>query len=223
MSRNLSTAIIDELAGLEMFPFLLLDLTDGTTDYKYTTLDVPIYITASGTTASGTYQPKGFKFESINSTVSNVMDDCTLRIDDLDDVLKAAFVGGVIRGQTASVHVGLIDSNEDVIGTVLLFTGEVDSFTIDELELRLVIGSIFTKWAHQAYNKHSSSCRWKVFKGVECAYAGAETWCDRSNTRCIVLNNEANFGGFKWLPSIENKKFQWGPNQTEYEYLVKHG
>lgn len=220
MSRNLSTAIIDELSALEMFPFFTLDLTDGETEYKYTTLDVPIYITASGTTASGTYLPKGFKFESINSTLSNIMDDATLRIDDLDDVLKAAFVGGVIRGQTASVHVGLLDSDGEVIGTVLLFTGEVDSFTIDESEIRLVIGSIFTKWSHQAFNKHSSSCRWKVFRGVECTYSGIETWCDRSNTRCTVLTNTANFGGFKWLPSIENKKFQWGPNQTEAQYLA---
>lgn len=222
MPKNLDATIIDELAGLSMFPFFTLDLTDGTNEYKYSTLDIPIHLTASGTTTiSGTYLPKGFIFESINSTLSNVMDDATIRIDDLDDVLKSVFVGGSIKGKAASVHIGLIDSNEDVIGTVLLFTGEVDSFTLDESELRLVIGSVFTKWSHQTYNKHSSSCRWKVFKGVECAYGGAETWCDRSYTRCGVLANTANFGGFRWLPSIENKKFQWGPNQTEATYLAK--
>ena len=38
-------------------------------------------------------------------------------------------------------------------------------------------------------------CRWK-FKSTECGYAGAETTCDKSLTRCRVLANRARFGGF---------------------------
>jgi len=103
----------------------------------------------------------------------------------------------------------------NILGTVLMFTGEVDSFELDESEVRMVIGSRFTRWGNQAYNKHSSSCRWKVFKGDECGYAGGQTWCDRSYTRCVVLGATATFGGFRFLPSIENKKIWWGPNPTQ--------
>jgi len=231
MARGLSQDILDELAAEQMFPFFALDFTDGSSDYKYTTLDVPIDLTNCGTTASGLYQPRGFEFESINYTLSNVMDDCTLKIDNLDQVLTSIFVPGTVEEKTASVYMGLITTSgttSEVLGTVLMFTGEVDSFELDETEVRLVIGSIFTRWGHESYSKHSSSCRWKVFNGtpgavgVECAYSGPETHCDRSHTRCVELSNTANFGGFRWLPSIENKKFQWGPNQTEAEYIARH-
>lgn len=170
-----------------------------TSSYKYSLNDGP-------------YESRGFEFESINYTLSNVMDDCTLRIDNLDSVLTSIFVGGNVEEKTASVYLGLINTaSGGILGTVLMFTGEVDSFEIDETELRLVIGSIFTRWSQQAFSKHSSSCRWKVFKGTKCGYSGTENECDKSYTRCLSLSNSANFGGFRWLPSIENKKIWWGP------------
>ena len=216
MARGLNQTLIDELSGMEMFPFFCLVFTDGDNTYKFTTLDVPITLTNNPT---GTFQPRGFDFESINYTLSNVMDDCTLRIDNLDSVLTSIFVGGTVEEKEASVYLGLIntaaDATSEVLATVLLFTGEVDSFELDETELRLVIGSIFTRWSNKAFNKHSSSCRWKVFKGIECKYSGDQTWCDRSYTRCVALANTANFGGFRFLPSIENKKIWWGPTPSE--------
>lgn len=169
----------------------------------------------------GNYDPRGFEFESINYTLSNVMDDCTLRIDNLDSVLTSIFVDGTIEGETASVYLGLLDTDDSVLGTVLIFTGEVDSFDLDESEVRLVIGSIFTRWAQESYNSHPSSCRWKVFKGDECVYSGAVATCDRRYVTCQALGNTANFGGFRWLPSIENKKIQWGPTSTEAAYIAK--
>jgi len=45
MARGLSETITDALSGLQLFPFFCLDFTDGTNDYKYTTLDVPIKLT----------------------------------------------------------------------------------------------------------------------------------------------------------------------------------
>jgi len=216
MARGLNQTIKDALSGLQLFPFFCLDFTDGVSDYKYTTLDVPITLDVSGG-PDGDYISRGFEFESINYTLSNVMDDCTLRIDNLDSVLTSIFVGGTVEEKEASVYLGLMDTDDTVLGTVLMFTGEVDSFELDESEVRLVIGSRFSRWGHQAYNKHSASCRWKVFKGTECGYSGGQTWCDRSYTRCVTLANTANFGGFRFLPSIENKRVWWGPNPDERE------
>jgi len=226
MARGISQEMLDELAAEQMFPFYAFEFSDGSTDYKYTTLDVPINLTDTGTGVSGTYIPIGFEFESINYTLSNVMDDCTLSIDNLDDVLTSAFVGGDIRGNEASVYAGLITTSgtiNTVLGTLLMFTGEIDSYDFDDSDIRLVIGSIFTRWGHESYSGHPSSCRYKVFTGTRCTYSGTEIHCDRSYTRCVALDdNTANFGGFRWLPSIENKKFQWGPNQTEAEYIARH-
>ena len=214
MARGLNETITDALSGLQLFPFFCLDFTDGDDDYKYTTLDVPITLSVEGG-PDGDYVSRDFEFESINYTLSNVMDDCTLRIDNLDQVLTSIFVGGTVEEEEASVYLGLMDTDGSVLGTVLMFTGESDSFELDESEVRLVIGSRFTRWGNQAYNKHSASCRWKVFRGTECTYAGGQTWCDRSYTRCVALANTANFGGFRFLPSIENKKIWWGPNPSQ--------
>lgn len=38
-------------------------------------------------------------------------------------------------------------------------------------------------------------CRYKTFKGTQCGYAGAETVCDRTLTRCRELSNSERFGG----------------------------
>jgi len=38
-------------------------------------------------------------------------------------------------------------------------------------------------------------CRF-VFKGTLCAYAGAETTCNKTLTRCRALSNSVRFGGF---------------------------
>lgn len=39
-------------------------------------------------------------------------------------------------------------------------------------------------------------CRYKVFKGSHCGYAGEETECNRTYTRCNELGNGPRFGGF---------------------------
>ncbi|MEN6439767.1 MAG: hypothetical protein ABFD97_14425 [Syntrophobacter sp.] len=41
-------------------------------------------------------------------------------------------------------------------------------------------------------------CNWE-FKGLECAYAGAETECDRTFKRCTALGNTGRFGGHPGL------------------------
>lgn len=43
-------------------------------------------------------------------------------------------------------------------------------------------------------------CRYKEFKGALCAYAGAETECNRTFARCVALGNISRFGGF---PGVE--------------------
>jgi hypothetical protein len=35
-------------------------------------------------------------------------------------------------------------------------------------------------------------------------------WCDRSRERCEEMNNTDNFGGFPWLPYLEDKQILWG-------------
>ena len=61
----------------------------------------------------------------------------------------------------------------------------------------------FTLGASNPYRKRfpeyrilKNQCQYKSFKGIECGYAGAETVCDRTLSRCKALNNSGRYGGF---------------------------
>jgi len=95
-------------------------------------------------------------------------------------------------------------------GILTLFSGEIDDWTMTEGRLEITVASQFARWSRKTFRTHSSSCRWLVFKGPECGYSGPETWCDRSYDRCVQLGNQDNFGGFRWLPSLEQKNIWWG-------------
>jgi len=101
------------------------------------------------------------------------------------------------------------------IEAIIFFQGQIGEWLLDESRIRMTVTNQFAQWTQETINHHSASCRWKVFKGTECAYSGGETWCDRSYTRCAALSNVANFGGFRWLPSIEDKVIWWGSTPKE--------
>ena len=217
MSRIITSDIIEEYQAKKLSPFFLIEFEDIDGDkHKYTSLDVSQFISASAS-PSGTFDPLGFKFENITYSMGQIVDDATIRIDNLDQVMTSFFVGTDIQEQDATIWAGVLNVSGGIIAEpFMLFTGEIDSFTIDESELLLMIASPFSKWSHKSHGKHSSSCRWKVFKGTECQYSDGQTWCDRSYSRCEVLNNTIHFGGFKYLPDIENKTIHWGPTAKEY-------
>jgi hypothetical protein len=100
-------------------------------------------------------------------------------------------------------------------GVLTVFEGIIDAWTIDDRILKVTAKSEMSKWTQRPLSLHSVSCRWKDFKGTECGYAGAATWCDRTYSRCETLVNTVNFGGFRWLPSIMDKVFWWGKSPAE--------
>jgi hypothetical protein len=215
MSRIISSEIQEQLESSQLFPYFLYEFQDnGANWWKYTSLDVSQWFTHSEG-PSGQFYPLGFEFESITYSVGNIVDDASMRIDNLDQIMSALFVGDVLQGNTARIYAGVLDPDGKELGTMKIFEGEIDSWELDETEMRLTLASLFTKWDAKSYGKHSSSCRWKVFRGVECQYAGDAVVCDRSYTRCDELTNTERFGGFRFLPELENKTIWWGPTPAQ--------
>jgi len=95
-------------------------------------------------------------------------------------------------------------------GSVTLLDLTIDDWDLDEERASVTLVTPFSQWARKTLSKYSPSCRWKVFKGTECGYSGAATWCDRTYARCQALGNTGNFGGFRWLFSIVDKEIWWG-------------
>jgi hypothetical protein len=219
MSRIISEEIQEQLESSELFPFYLFQFEDANgVIWKYTTLDVSQNFTTYGSDGpSGTYEPLGFEFERITYSQANVVDDASIRIDNLDQVQTALWVGDVLQGNTAALFIGVLSPSGTDLGTLKIFEGEIDQWSLDEENLIVTVGSLFNKWDAQTTEQHSASCRWKVFGGTECTYAGAATWCDRSYSRCASLQNTDNFGGFRHLPEVENKQLWWGPTPKQRE------
>jgi hypothetical protein len=204
--RDIDSNILAELAKQELRPFLLFDMEINSTHYRYTDCDVPIIFD------SNTYSPRGFSFDRVNYGAHFIVDSVEIALDNLDSVMTSIFVGGTPQGSPVKLELVVLDSSYAIIGSasVTVFEGEIDSWDLDEEKLAITVTSIFSQWSQRTLSKHSASCRWKKFKGTECGYSGGETWCDRTYARCVALANTANFGGFRWLPSIIDKEIWWG-------------
>jgi len=163
----------------------------------------------------GHFVPRKVKLDPIRYSMGRNVDSMEIQIDNLDDALTPAFVGGTPQGSTVTLSMVVLDANYKIIATpVTLFKGIIDGWDMDEEKITLTVASELVRWNQKTLAKHSASCRWKEFKGAECAYAGAEGWCDRSFTRCTQLGNASNFGGFRWLPSIVDKEIWWGRSRV---------
>lgn len=205
--RSINADVLTKLAAEEITPFILLYL-DLDTDRYYTTCDVPLVYDGNK------YLPRGFEPETISYGTNDIVDQVTLKIDNTIGDLTDDLIDGTVQGQTATLSLILLDADKVTIvgGTITqLFSGEIDSWSIEtDNQVSLTITNQLAKWNRRTLSNHSSSCRWKQFKGAVCGYSGAETYCDRSYARCLELGNTANFGGFRWLPSIEGKEIWWG-------------
>ena len=77
----------------------------------------------------------------------------------------------------------------------------IDSYSADQNNVSFTLTSKFDVLSLQIpARKYSRNyCGFK-FKSTECAYAGAESTCNKTLTRCRVLANSGRFGGFPSIP-----------------------
>lgn len=77
----------------------------------------------------------------------------------------------------------------------------IDNYQADEENVEFTLSTKFDvlDFTIPAEKYLRNNCRWK-FKSVQCAYAGAETTCNRTFSRCQVLGNSVRYGGFPSIP-----------------------
>jgi len=84
----------------------------------------------------------------------------------------------------------------------LMLTGRLESAEWDDTQARLTLGPVADPtMSRLPFREYSEKCSIRKFKGLQCKYAGAATSCDRSYATCTSYGNQANFGGFRWLPA----------------------
>lgn len=157
------------------------------------------------------YIPFGFKHNGAQYSMSTIVDRLSLEFDNLGNTFTSVFVGGNPQGSVVTLKEIVLDENNQVIGNpVVWFVGTIDDWDIDEERLRVnVVGPNYA-WARHVAGRHPSLCRWKTFGGDECEYSGSILACNRTYTACSQRNNTNNFGGFRWLPKIQDRVVSWG-------------
>ena len=230
--RDLSSFIEVALTAEESKMFWFLELQFNTY-LRYTDCDIDLWnivnfinlATEAGDfliTESGTYliAEQGYnsnKFETMPFGVSTIkystgaaVDKVIIDIENVDLQMSAVFLNEDIMNKWGILWIGFFDSNNVIIDQPIeVFRGLVSTWKLSEPKASITLVNEFILWNKKTLRKHQSACRWP-FKGTECKYAGAETWCDQSYARCTVLNNTDNFGGFRWLPDLMEREIYWG-------------
>lgn len=208
---DLDTNIAAQLESgeLRFFTLITMEITGGST-WRFTDCDVPIAWNGS------LFTPRGYNLGQMTYSLSKIVDSAQFVIDNLDSLLTYDFVGGNPQGSPVTFRLVVLDTDYKLVGTypddnLLLFYGEIDDWNMpNEGKVDITVASDIVRWHQRTMRMQSSSCSWRAFKGVECAYSGSATSCNRSYARCVALGNEANFGGERWLPNIELVNVWWG-------------
>jgi hypothetical protein len=209
--RDIDSSITAELSASQLSPFHLLDFTIGDTTYRYTDFQVDLLIDSLA--PNDMYESHSWEFGGANYSVGTIVDDSSIKLLNINQQFTSLFIEQDIQGSECNIWGGVMDIDGVIIGVYKIFSGEIDEWTVDEEELNFTVISELYQWTQTTTKKHSSSCRWRKFKGLECQYSGADIECDRSYSRCSSLANTDNFGGFRWLPEIEDKEIWWGRKQ----------
>ena len=204
--KSFDSNITAELAKEIASTFFFVEMQFAST-YRYTDCDIDMYY-------------GGNKYSSFPFSIGNVVNSAGLSVDSLelnfsnvDLAMSSIVLGEDVAGKTCILSFFMVAADYTVIEAEELFRGMVAEWELTESKLRIKLVNEFIFWSKRTLRTCQASCRWE-FKGTECTYSGAATWCDQSYARCLSLGNTDNFGGFRFLPSLEEKKIWWGRTQN---------
>jgi len=171
--------------------------------YCYTDCDIEI------TYQEHSYLPMPFAVQAIIWTADLSVDRIVLEFSNIKKWLSSMLLSENAANKPAILSFVCINDKNRPIAVEELFRGVIAEWKLKEDKSSIEIVNELILWRKKALRTAQSSCRW-IFKSGECRYRGAEDWCDQTWDRCTKLNNTANFGGFRFLPAMMEKKIWWG-------------
>jgi hypothetical protein len=128
MSRNLTTAVQNELAASELQPFFAIKLAFDSGDVRIWTGYNDI------TVASETYIGGGqlLSISSIEETVEIAARGVNLALNGINSSLVSVALTESYQGRSAKVYLGVISSGAVVSDPYLVFDGRMDVMTIED-------------------------------------------------------------------------------------------
>lgn len=220
MKTGVPAAMMQALSSGTACPVIFVDC-QFTTPIRRANLDVDYYL------GGDKYEAGGVTVGDIASGTGSPVSRMQLVLANVDRQLSAILLSNNEQGKPVIVHLGIIDLGEPagpdmeapgsgpggLIASVELFRGELSFYEIQDDVVTLHIVNELIRWRRKTSRRAQSSCPWP-FGGIECTYAGDETWCDQTHDRCAALGNTDNFGGNRFLPEFQEKRIWWGRLQA---------
>ncbi len=200
--RTIDANITAEIEKEVFSYFFSMELQFNTTFY-YSNANIPVYISGQK------YTPLDFELPEMKLASALSVDNITIKIANVDLGFSSILLNEDVRNKVVIVSFGAMTKYGGVIGVEEIFRGLISDWIIEETYVTINVVNELILWRKKPLRSASSSCPW-LFKGTECTYAGAELWCDQTYDRCRSLNNDLNYGGFRFLPSIAEKQIWWG-------------
>ena len=192
--------VSDALRSKEYIQALLVKIVVGLTEFNITSwTDVIKY-------EDELYYPKGMKIGAISYSSSSIVSTVTVSIDDVDRSTYSLLADAGSDKFPINLRLAILNEYGVIEASVGVFNGIINKWEYTPGVFKITAASVFEQWAQVTTARFSGSCRWKVFGGVECKYSGSGFTCDRTYDQCSAYQNSDNFGGFRWLPSLVNKK-----------------
>jgi len=154
MTRTLSTAIKNELATGEIRPVHLITIGFGT---PVNITDCSFSLTSSISGSSVTYTPSSFLISvpSFSEETDLTKASLSLALSGADQTFISTVLNENVVNDTVDIFRGVLDSSNAIVADpILLYSGNIDTFQIDETETESsVILTVVSHWAD--FNKKS--------------------------------------------------------------------
>ena len=200
--KTISTAINAQLEAEQFVYCYTVEIRFGAGTVYYTDADRAVHY------SDIRYSPIPISFADIAYAAALYVDQVTVEFGNANLTMSAYLLGEDARNRTIIISHAVLNSAGTCLGLTNLFQGIIGEWEITEDRATIRALNELVLWRKRPLRTASATCPW-VFKGTECGYAGAGAWCDQSFSRCAELANQANFGGFRFLPALMEKQVWW--------------
>lgn len=201
---TLTTATYQAMLARSVKTFYLYEL-------DYDPNSDPFYWTSWSESISyggNTYVPFTVKHGNVSQEVNGKISGTTLIVGNIDEsrTIQNIIENYNVLGNTIVIRQFFFNSLNQLINDPISVSFKIESAvaTYGQVSFSLSIGFDFLLAYLPSRTMHQRFCRWRVFKGTECKYAGADTTCEMLWEDCVSKGNTLNFGGF---PGILNHVF----------------
>lgn len=185
--------------------FVDLTVSDSLVQH-FTSFDIPLVWN------SNRYTPQDMKLDTFNYSADLSVDKFRLKLNNVSLVQSAIFLNNDLRRKSVTINVGGFVLGDEIYAAPV-FVGLISDWELEDTFIDIGISSELITWNMKNLRKPDVLCQWG-FGSVECTHTvGYQETCNKTYEKCLSYNNTDNYGGFRFIGSIEEKEIIWGPRK----------